>query len=128
MPHRARHLKIGALAGAVGGGVYSAVRQYEAAECCPGKEFDVSEVVLDTVKGGAAGAVAGVLPDVLEPPLSPNHRGIFHSVPLLAVLVFAAILLFGRSKSALLGLLFSLLVGYISHLWADGNTPRGLPS
>jgi hypothetical protein len=128
MPCRARHLKIGTLAGAVGGGVYSAVRQYETAREHPTKEFDVSEVIWDSAKGGAVGVVAVVLPDVLEPPVSPNHRGFFHSVPFLAALVFAATLLFGRSKTALLGLLFSFLVGYGSHLWADGNTPQGLPS
>ncbi len=53
MPCRARHLKIGALAGAVGGSVYSAVRQYETAKDHPTKEFDVSEVIWDTAKGGA---------------------------------------------------------------------------
>jgi membrane-bound metal-dependent hydrolase YbcI (DUF457 family) len=128
MPYRSKHLKIGALAGAVGGGVYSAVRQYEAAKDHPTKELDVSEVIWDSAKGGAVGAAAGVLPDVLEPPVSPNHRGFFHSVPFLAVLVFSATLIFGRSKTALLGLFFSFLVGYGSHLWADGNTPQGLPS
>jgi hypothetical protein len=121
-------LKIGALAGAVGGGVYSAVRQYEAVKDNPAKEFDVSEVIWDSAKGGAAGAVGGALPDVLEPPVSPNHRGFFHSAPFLAVLVFAVTLLLGRSRTALLGLLFSFLIGYGSHLWADGNTPQGLPS
>jgi len=128
MPCRTRHLKIGTLVGAVGGGVYSAVRQYEAAKARPTEEFDVSEVIWDSAKGGAVGAVAGILPDVLEPPLSPNYRGFFHSVPFLAAVVFAATLFFGRSKTALLGLLFSFLLGYGSHLLADGNTPQGLPS
>jgi len=128
MPCRAKHLKIDALAGAVGGGVYSAVRQYETVKNNAAEEFDVSEVIWDTARGGAAGAVAGFLPDVLEPPISPNHRGFFHSVPVLAVLIFAATLLLGRSKTALLGLFFSFLIGYGSHLWADGNTPQGLPS
>jgi len=115
--------------GAVGGGVYSAVRQYEAAKDRPAEDFDVSEVIWDSVKGGAVGAVAGALPDVLEPPLSPNHRGFFHSMPFLAALgVAAALLIGGRSKTALLGLLFSFLVGYGPHLWADGRTPQGLPS
>jgi len=114
--------------GAVGGGVYSAVRQYEAAKDRPAEDFDVSEVIWDSVKGGAVGAVAGALPDVLEPPLSPNHRGFFHSVPLLAVPVFGATLLLRRSKTVLSGLFFSFLVGYGSHLCVDGNTPQGLPS
>lgn len=109
MPCRAKHLKIGALVGAVGGGLYSAVRQYEAVKDIPSREFDVAEVIWDSAKGGAAGAFAGTLPDILEPPATPNHRGIFHSFPLLAVIVFAVTLLFARSKTALLGLIFSSL-------------------
>ena len=128
MPCRENHLKVGALVGAVGGGVYSAVRQYESVKDNPSREFDVAEVIWDSAKGGAAGAFAGAIPDILEPPATPNHRGFFHSVPLLAVIVFAVTLLLARSKTALLGLLFSFLVGYGSHLWTDGNTPQGLPS
>lgn len=40
--------------------------------------------VLQTIGGLAGGYHGGVLPDVLEPSLSPRHRGVAHSVVALA--------------------------------------------
>jgi len=128
MPCRARHLKIGILIGAVGGGTYSAVRQYQDLQYHSQGEFDISEVLWGAAKGGVVGGVGAAVPDILEPAITPNHRGFFHSAPLLVALMIIAAGIFGRSKSALMGLVFSFVLGYISHLWADGNTSQGLPA
>jgi len=128
MPCRARHLKIGILVGAIGGGAYSAVRQYQELQRHPQEEFDIAEVLRGAAKGGTAGGVGAAIPDILESAITPNHRGVFHSAPLLIVFVLIAVGIFERSKSALMGLVFSFVLGYISHLWADCKTPQGLPT
>ena len=47
-------------------------------------------VVAETIGGGFGGGIAGRLPDVVEPPISPRHRGAAHSVAATLALVTAA--------------------------------------
>lgn len=76
----------------------------------------------------AGGAVIGALPDILEPATNPNHRDFFHSV------VFGGAVLYGafgkhsqkwhpndRFAAA------SIALSYLSHLYLDSGTPKGLP-
>ena len=75
------------------------------------------------------GAVAGALPDILEPPTNRFHRKFFHSFTTLGT--SAAVLasvhdnpeLDGDTKS----LTKALLASYMSHLVMDSRTPMGLP-
>lgn len=75
------------------------------------------------------GGFAGVLPDLLEPPISPNHRSFFHSI------AFFTMLVGGNQKTWLLEnatddekLVISVFsVGYGSHLVLDGCTPKSIP-
>lgn len=74
------------------------------------------------------GAVAGILPDLLEPATNPNHRKFFHSMTCGAAVAHGA---FGshtknwnpenRHAVQLAAL------SYASHLLLDGSTPKGLP-
>jgi hypothetical protein len=84
--------------------------------------------------GGALGSVvlggfAGVLPDLLEPATSPNHRSFFHSSILLSILaqgnqkVWQSKTVTSDQKLAVS--LFSAAFG--SHLVSDSATPKRIP-
>ena len=63
--------KVHTAAGAVAGGAYA---YYKArAE----RDFDR---LVETGAGIASGALAGCIPDMLEPAVTPNHRGLAHSM------------------------------------------------
>ena len=89
------------------------------------KQIEPSELGLAIFTGVAF----GLLPDLLEPATSPNHRALFHS------LVFAGIIAWvlyqacsdenGRSDQKLL--LKLIAAAYASHLLLDARTPMGLP-
>ena len=75
------------------------------------------------------GAVAGALPDILEPPTNRYHRKFFHSVTVLGAVVY-----FLANLEDLTGFTGkdittarSLLIAYLSHLLLDSRTPMSLP-
>lgn len=79
-------------------------------------------------------AAGAVVPDIIEPAFTGNHRGIFHSRGALRLLsgafILAALLTvtappFTDRMQVYLASCF--LLGYLSHLLADATTPRGLP-
>ena len=74
----------------------------------------------------SVGVAAACVPDLLEPAISPNHRGFFHSFALLAVLLWYVFVLTAGTLSAS-ALCMIAALGYVSHLLADGFTPRSLP-
>lgn len=112
---------------------------------------------LAEVAGGALGGkFGGMMPDVLDPPTSPNHRGLAHGIiPAGALFTWAMAELPGwqaelRNRAthhavafrrtgdiqefmmemmlhALSGFLAGLIGGYASHLLMDARTPKGLP-
>ncbi|HLJ87775.1 MAG TPA: metal-dependent hydrolase [Candidatus Angelobacter sp.] len=67
MPNCKTHQWVGALAGGL-----------DACYQAQGKPH--SDAVLETIGGAIGGYVAGMLPDVLEPAVSPWHRDVGHSV------------------------------------------------
>jgi len=77
----------------------------------------------------AVGAIAGALPDLIEPASNPNHRQFFHSIG------FGVLLLLVRAnlyKSNALDERYRtyfdwIMVAYGSHLFCDIQTPKGLP-
>jgi membrane-bound metal-dependent hydrolase YbcI (DUF457 family) len=88
----------------------------------PDQRFDFGRAALLA----GVGALAASIPDWLEPATSPNHRGFFHSIAVLAVLIWIVT----RSTVGVVsiaGLLTVAIMGYISHLAADACTRRGLP-
>jgi membrane-bound metal-dependent hydrolase YbcI (DUF457 family) len=78
--------------------------------------------------GGLAGSA---LPDILEPAIHPNHRGIAHSAVVGSGIFIKAIKSWTTNSSQPQGaesvILTALAVGYLSHLFLDGKTPKGLP-
>lgn len=129
MPNFGRHFIAGAV---LGGGANLACQVYSLHTSpeppCGFAEtmarVDLGEVALFSVGGGFVASI----PDFLEPATSPNHRGIFHSL-LCGLAVFYVA--FGK-PSKRMGLfnrfsLRALALSYLSHLFLDGLTPKGLP-
>jgi len=76
------------------------------------------------------GAVGGILPDRIEPPKKPRHRGFFHYVfGSLAVIFYFLVLLGGLKiisfeaaayfSGSITFLLLALVSGYASHFFLD---------
>jgi membrane-bound metal-dependent hydrolase YbcI (DUF457 family) len=90
---------------------------------------------LKIAAAAGVGAIAGLVPDILEPAINPNHRALFHSLLTGAAIIYAGKktsdslrLPAGDNKSAWLALAtFAFVAGYGSHLGADALTPKGLP-
>ena len=82
----------------------------------------------DGVKAGLIGAVSGVLPDIMEPPTSPQHRSLFHSYAAgaggaYAIYKLRQLPIAPETEKVVL----AALSGYASHLILDSQTPSGLP-
>ncbi len=138
MPNRREHTAVGAVAGALTAFLRSSAR-------------DPEELLLEVAGGALGGALGGRLPDILEPPTSPDHRGVAHAViPVAAAGSFVVSRLPGasvprpramatqgvpydvRAASSplarfLSGFVVGGAVGYASHLLMDATTPGGLP-
>jgi membrane-bound metal-dependent hydrolase YbcI (DUF457 family) len=90
---------------------------------------------LPLVYGIAAVTIGSLLPDLIEPATSANHRGLFHSRGILYAMVFmvgaTALIITGiiRDFPDMTGIYPAsyLFLGYTFHLLADSLTPRGLP-
>jgi membrane-bound metal-dependent hydrolase YbcI (DUF457 family) len=119
MPNAKTHLIVGA---AVGATVNVAI-QFGRMAINPEEKFDWGEFLICT---GAA-SIAALLPDVLEPANSPNHRAFFHS---LAMAVLVAYVITGKHTGkwpAIITLVVGAAgIGYLSHLAADAGTPKSI--
>lgn len=81
---------------------------------------------------GALGGLAGsALPDILEPAIHPNHRGMAHSAVVGSGISIKTIKSLttnsSQSQNTKAVILTALAVGYLSHLFLDGKTAKGLP-
>lgn len=85
--------------------------------------------IVGTLMSLLGGAFAGLLPDLLEPATNPNHRGLFHSIALLALIICGNYKVWQNEKlSEDQKFAISLLsTAYSSHLVTDGTTKKGLP-
>lgn len=78
---------------------------------------------------GVAGAFAAMLPDWMEPPTSPNHRGPLHSAASASVAAYYAgklvsdPMLNEESKAAIT----AISTAFLSHHLLDHITPKGIP-
>jgi inner membrane protein len=91
-----------------------------------------SKVTHNIVAAPLIGAAVARLPDILEPALHPNHRQLFHSITTLLAVGTGVIKAYKWEpetpfEGVLRGLIVLGGVAYISHLLADGSTPKGLP-
>jgi inner membrane protein len=75
------------------------------------------------------GAVGGLIPDLLEPAVDPNHRRFFHSY-VAAVFLAQANHHVSRNMQIpeeIRGAIHLASLGFLSHLFADAQTPKSLP-
>jgi len=144
MPNRGVHGAAGVLVG--GGGAWLS-----------SKGAQNADPFLEIVAGAVFGWAGGVLPDVLDPPDSPNHRGVAHGLAAAALLASVPwkecaqhwrdeaarhralavdpMLANERTWHELAAIFCSVLAGahiglpcaYGSHLALDSGTPRSLP-
>ncbi len=141
MPDKEKHRQISATTGAFSAYLYAYAH-----------EQDLFKAILNGLGGYLGGAFVASLPDKIDIPTSPNHRGIGHGVapnalvlsqiwrPLLDLsnylndradefdkkefLADAIVAIACRIAS---GFVVGMLVGYPAHLVADARTPKRLP-
>jgi membrane-bound metal-dependent hydrolase YbcI (DUF457 family) len=119
MPCAKEHLIAGLAVGAAVNGLIQWL------ECLDdqNKRFDWGEFLVCTAAGGAA----ALLPDILEPADSPNHRKFFHSITAAGLVVYS---ISGRHTNGYSAsarkILMVLGMGYLSHLVADAGTPKSI--
>jgi membrane-bound metal-dependent hydrolase YbcI (DUF457 family) len=144
MPNRATHEVVGAASSAA----FTLLRVGDA---------PIPHAFAEVLGGAVGGWVGGLLPDVLRPATTPNHRKLAHSVVAGGTLTLARLaewqaacrtearssvaraLLLALGSDArrraewdalawrFLGGILAGLVGYASHLMLDAGTAKGLP-
>ena len=82
---------------------------------------------------GPLGAIGAAIPDLAESSKrrGPNHRSIFHSIAMLAGMIYLAFLILtdrlATEDHFYLIVVLPMVFGYISHLVVDAFSPKGLP-
>jgi inner membrane protein len=89
------------------------------------RRIQVGEVVL----AAGVGMIGGLLPDLLEPAIHPNHRRFFHSYAATALLAHANHHVSRNTQipAETRAAIHLISLGFFSHLAADAHTPKGLP-
>lgn len=116
MGDKSEHGFLGALIGLVTYGLY--------------KSKNNAPLTIQGVLGSLLlGGFVGVLPDILEPANSPNHRSFFHSRTLLAMLIHGNKKVWeSQNLTENQKLIISMLsTAYGSHLLSDSSTPKSIP-
>ena len=91
------------------------------------KQIDLLDLILYSI----GGAIAGILPDILEPATNPSHRSLFHSITTFIMIAQANNSICDDSNQTLTNdqktaiSIFS--AAYCSHLVTDSFTTKGLP-
>lgn len=75
--------------------------------------------------------IGSILPDIIERPTNPDHRKFFHSWFILSVFFILSfitcfVLIPLYNTQIFIYLIFSFLLGYLSHLLLDATTKKGL--
>lgn len=125
MASQARHLQTGAIVGAIALAIYDLKRQSNEKRLV----IDWQQIIMQAGLGVVVGALAGILPDILEPANYPGHRQILHSETIFCLCIFliAKIKMDYQLNENLKNILICSLSGYISHLFEDSQTSSVLP-
>jgi len=119
MPRAKQHFL---LAGAVGLAA-NAIKQLAQQQLDPTREFDWGEMAV----WGGVGGVIGLVPDLIEPAVHPNHRGFFHSVACGALVWYATHAVHTKQWTPEARAAARMACWcYLSHLAADALTPKGI--
>lgn len=116
MANAKQHALIGAGVAAVGWFVYCKVVE---------RPVTLGEVLL----AAGVGMIGGLVPDLFEPALHPNHRRFFHSYVATALLTHANHHVSRNTQipPEARATIHLISLGFLSHLAADAQTPKGLP-
>jgi len=123
------HQRKGAITGCLAGAGCYFFFHFKEKEKNPEKKFNVLELLGYTTLGGITGAVAGVLPDKLEPASNPNHRKFCHSGIFCALLGWLTIKIVQKQNVSLFVKVLAVagLTGYGNHILLDSRTPKSVP-
>lgn len=132
MPNRKKHKQVGAKSGATVSAATYLLDYFLEKEHCKKKnlatpEFNLLEFLGTSLLGAGAGALGGILPDVLEPARNPHHRKTMHSVTTMVAVTGVVVKKKRRLTRVQKSLLNATGAGYVSHLALDSQTPMGLP-
>jgi len=108
------------------GGVGVSIFNYLVSKKSRNETGDFWEMLVFGLFGGAA----ATLPDVIDPPLSPTHRNIGHSIVLSGLSIPTMLRKIDESSQInqyQKDFARSILWSYASHLLLDANTPAGVP-
>jgi len=123
-----KHAATGAGVGLALTAIINLLQQQKRKETNPTYKFDWGEFIAKSLAGGGIGAFCGVLPDIIEPASSPNHRKFFHSVTAASAIGYG---MYKANKSNLSENDKELInlagFSYLSHLVLDSETEFGLP-
>jgi len=124
-----KHLKVGAIVGAIAGAGIHLIQYYQEKERNPDYKFSWGKFLLYSLTGFAMGAIIGIAPDKIEPASNPNHRGFFHSYSLWCLLAFSVYRIIKDRNNEKIWKYLAIIgfVGYSSHLMLDMETPKSLP-
>ncbi len=83
----------------------------------------------EVITVGFLGGAAATLPDILDPPTSPKHRSVGHSIALSGSLIpiLQRIKENPQINQNQKDIAESVFAGFASHLAMDAGTPAGLP-
>ncbi len=103
--------------------------QAERKRANPYYQLNMGEFVASGAVGYGVGSLAGTLPDLLEPATHPGHRDFCHSLTAGTLVAVGAKKLNDNPKVPQLVKTVGITAaaGYLAHLYADGQTPAGLP-
>jgi len=120
MPRYKEHLVVAALTS----GIVRTVMELQ-----QNPRIKVGELIIKSVSSAVVGGIGGVLPDLIEPAVDPNHRGAGHSVVAGGMLASAHRRIWANPDIDpwFKQIVTDLAVGYGTHLVLDAGTPRGLP-
>jgi len=116
MANKMTHAAIGALIAFTGYGLYKYIKE---------ESMSLEEIVVSLIVGG----LFGLVPDIIEPATSPNHRAFFHSILMLIMLVFVNYE-FWRIENfsdTLKLIILAASIGYGSHILTDSTTEKRVP-
>ena len=119
MPRAKQHFLLAAAAGVTA----NAMKQLAQRQLDPSREWDWVELGV----WGGIGGVIGVVPDLIEPAVHPNHRGFFHSVAFGALAWYATHAAHTKQWDPETRAAARMACWcYLSHLLADALTPKSI--
>jgi hypothetical protein len=127
MPNKSEHLSTGFWVTGFFNFFASAARQNEEFKLGLRRDTSLLEAIGDGIIGGTSGAFGSMVPDLIDPPTNPNHRGRAHSF---SNLVLSASIVGGNplSENSKINIfLKSFVGGNALHILQDSETPKGIP-